>query len=760
MKEKIVSGLIIMMIIFMSSFNVVSYALENNEDEIVFFKDPNFKEYLMQYDQNNDGELSAKEMESIEEIWLGDQSISNLQGIEYAVNLKSFTWTNDEVYANKNITALSGLTSLTYLNLSDNNISDISVLSDLTSLTVLYLENNNISDIESLSNLTSLEYLDLSNNKNISDISALSSLTSLIELDLSNNRISDISALSDLTNLTSLKLWDNTISDINVLSGLTSLTDLSLWGNNISDISALSNLTSLTDLDISSNQITDISPIENIQTSCEINANYQRFFINIGEVFRNSKIEYELPLIISQIFSYKSIFKGYYRLEELNDDKSYVNEDKTKITIDTSNTGEKNVEFSIVDTSGNSVLNFTINYEVMEYGDKTKEIEFKDENLKRILLEKYDMDSDQKITEYDMKNIYSLELDNSNIQDLSGLEYATNLIHLDLNSNSITDISALSGLTSLTFLNLNWNNITDISALSKLTSLTYLDVSTNNINDISTLSKLTSLTFLDISSNNIEDISELSGLTSLTSLYIINDNIKDINVLSGLTSLMTLNISSNSIEDISTLSKLTSLTSLDISSNIIEDISALSELTLLTSLDISFNNVKDISALSELSSLTYLEFKEQKITLNLGNIPYNSITEVNLPNIFTQYTMRYPGGQIKIIEENVYLGNETKKVTLNTKKLGTNIINIQVQDRWDSIVNFEITYNVLPQKGDINGDGKINTKDWNRMYEYINETVEFSEDELITADINGDGKVNIKDWNRMYEHITEENPLY
>ena len=62
-------------------------------------------------------------------------------------------------------------------------------------------------------------------------------------------------------------------------------------------------------------------------------------------------------------------------------------------------------------------------------------------------------------------------------------------------------------------------------------------------------------------------------------------------------------------------------------------------------------------------------------------------------------------------------------------------------------------------QGDIDGNGKVNGKDWNMMYEYINETRELTEEEFNRADINGDGKVNGKDWNRLYEHITEVNPL-
>ena len=35
-----------------------------------------------------------------------------------------------------------------------------------------------------------------------------------------------------------------------------------------------------------------------------------------------------------------------------------------------------------------------------------------------------------------------------------------------------------------------------------------------------------------------------------------------------------------------------------------------------------------------------------------------------------------------------------------------------------------------------------------------------TEEEFERADINEDGKVNGKDWNRLYEHINETNPLW
>ena len=31
---------------------------------------------------------------------------------------------------------------------------------------------------------------------------------------------------------------------------------------------------------------------------------------------------------------------------------------------------------------------------------------------------------------------------------------------------------------------------------------------------------------------------------------------------------------------------------------------------------------------------------------------------------------------------------------------------------------------------------------------------------LACGDVNGDGKVNTKDWNRIYDHVEETNPLW
>lgn len=104
-----------------------------------------------------------------------------------------------------------------------------------------------------------------------------------------------------------------------------------------------------------------------------------------------------------------------------------------------------------------------------------------------------------------------------------------------------------------------------------------------------------------------------------------------------------------------------------------------------------------------------------------------------------------------------------EKISDIKSKLGNDEVNIKVNTETIS-TGTEFSYNgekyIAIVYGDINGDGKINIKDWNMMYKYINGTRKFTEQELKSSDVNKDGKVNIKDWNRLYKHINGTNPLF
>ena len=121
-------------------------------------------------------------------------------------------------------------------------ITDLTGIEYALNLNSLFLQGNNITNLAPLATLTTLEYLYLAGNHSITDISPLSSLTGLKRLYLDFNRISDIHPLAGLTALTHLGLTHNSISDVNPLAGLYNLEILHIQNNSIADHSPLDGL--------------------------------------------------------------------------------------------------------------------------------------------------------------------------------------------------------------------------------------------------------------------------------------------------------------------------------------------------------------------------------------------------------------------------------------------------------------------------------------------------------------------------------------
>ena len=210
--------------------------------------------------------ISAAEMETLTSLTAQDSSISNLTGLEAAMNLTILKLGDNSV---SDISPLTGLTKLTELQLWDNAISNISAVAGLTQVTRLYLWGNTISNISAVASLTNLTQLRLGENS-ISNISALAGLTSLTFLSVKENSISDISAVAGLTNLTELRIGNNAITNISAVAKLTNLVWLDAPNNSISDISAVANLTNLTSLMLTGNTISDISTLTGLTKLVEL----------------------------------------------------------------------------------------------------------------------------------------------------------------------------------------------------------------------------------------------------------------------------------------------------------------------------------------------------------------------------------------------------------------------------------------------------------------------------------------------------------
>ncbi|KPU43701.1 N-acetylmuramoyl-L-alanine amidase LytC precursor [Oxobacter pfennigii] len=135
-------------------------------------------------------------------------------------------------------------------------------------------------------------------------------------------------------------------------------------------------------------------------------------------------------------------------------------------------------------------------------------ITFKDDNLEDGIRSKIKK-SRGTIYKSDVLGVTDLKLDRDGIEDLSGLQYFTNLKSLDLGQNDIEDISPLGSLVKLETLRLDNNYIEDITPLRNLTNLTYLDLKVNYISNISPLKSLVKLTTLYLDDNAISDYTPL-----------------------------------------------------------------------------------------------------------------------------------------------------------------------------------------------------------------------------------------------------------
>ena len=185
-------------------------------------------------------------------------------------------------------------------------------------------------------------------------------------------------------------------------------------------------------------------------------------------------------------------------------------------------------------------------------------VDIPDPNLRAAIVETLNIPLNTPITQDDMSRLTRLNVADRGIQNLTGLEFATNLNVLYLDNNPmVTDLRPISGLTQLEHLGMGALREADISPLAQITSLRSLDAAECTLVDISSLSHLTELRNLNARINLIEDITPLANLTNLTHLRLNRNRIVDVSPLAGLTKLEFLEIHHNSIVDHSPLNALT-----------------------------------------------------------------------------------------------------------------------------------------------------------------------------------------------------------
>ena len=248
-----------------------------------------------------------------------------------------------------------------------------------------------------------------------------------------------------------------------------------------------------------------------------------------------------------------------------------------------------------------------------------------DPNLRVVIAEELGKSPNVPITVEEMERLKELgahDPPDRGIQDLTGLQFATNLEVLILGwwrtgtggaGNPVNDLSPIAGLINLRRLYLIGTPVSDLSPLRGLTNLTELHLNDTPVSDILPVRGLTNLTHFSVHGTLVTDLSPIAGLINLTNLAFSSENLSDISPLAGLINLESISCWGHAISDLSPLAGLTKLEGIDFCGGNISDLTPLAGLTGLKKLYVAFEKVSDISPIAGLTGLNRLNFEDNNI---------------------------------------------------------------------------------------------------------------------------------------------------
>ena len=270
-----------------------------------------------------------------------------------------------------------------------------------------------------------------------------------------------------------------------------------------------------------------------------------------------------------------------------------------------------------------------------------------DPNLRAVLTEVLGKAPGAPITAEEIATLTHLRPVRPDIQDLTGIQFATNLEMFDMQwspEGLLSDLSPLAGLTKLKYLSVSGPSISDLSPLAGLINLELLALFRTSVSDLSPLAGLSKLEWLYFNHAPVSDLSPLAGLTNLETLQFFYAEGPSLVPLKELSRLKILAAGRSQISDISPLAGLINLEVLELfESDGISDISSLASMSKLRRLHLQHNNISDLSPLTSLHNLKWV---------HLGNNNISDISPLNeLPadtNIIWYENPGFPRGGPKI----------------------------------------------------------------------------------------------------------------
>lgn len=582
---------------------------------------------------------------------LSDNRIDNVAALSTLTSLTALDLSGNNV---TDLRPLSSLALLTQLKLAGNVPDSVAPLQFLTQLQELDLARNELTadDLPGLVGLSQLTLLDLSGNE-IEDFSALANFGSEVRFILLGNPAAqggptnfvDLCILSRedatpagqtiramieattqstcaeaataLLSSNALTLTGKSLSDLSPLTTLTHLTNLNLADNTITDVSALAVLTRVTTLDLSGNAITDVRPLAELEqiTSLALSGNPVETDDYLSACILRNEPDLLAPELLTEINVLRDLSQG----------QSCKHSHSRLRTMTTLNLREKGLStLKYIRVAENAVNVLIDDNPVGELGELR--------HLPRLRI---------------------LSAANTGLADDDSLMHLRELRNLDISRNPIGELWALRRMPELQSVSFRDTQVRDIRVLDELPNLQHATMwnapiamnsmlayclvhrfqigmlggarrtvdavmaaavgagqSNQNCRGVEQWSR--SVTALNLNAKQISDLNPLSGMRELTSLTLFNNNISDVRPIRNLRKLKTLNLGKNRLDAIPIVFS-NVLEQLYLTENRITSPSAVSRYGNLKQLNLRQNRLTNTVGIPSLVRLTYLDLRDNRI---------------------------------------------------------------------------------------------------------------------------------------------------
>ena len=530
-----------------------------------------------------------------------------------------------------NLQALSALTELKELNISNTLIDDLNPLRNLNKLEKLDCSGTPLSNLEALRYASSIKQINLSSTQ-VTNIAVLANLTKLEEADLSKTTVDNFESLASLQNLRTLKVSAMPLTAYSNIGSLEQLTSLLASNSNPVDLDAIAQLQDLQTLNIDSTAVSDLSALANLQQLRVLQAN-------------NSKISDLSPL--QNLEGLKLIYCDNSMVSKQEAHSFMSQKPECMVIFNT---------FELVEWWNNLPEEWhSIAYSRMELSNPISK-----EQLHQIInIRDVDLENNKKINDLSplkmLYNLESLNVSGCEINNVEALEGLKNLKDLNIDNTSVKSLEPLSKLAKLNVLRCENTGVTDLLPLSGDTKLEKVYADNNGIEVENVMALKEQLPeclvifqtqklnmwwqnlstdwqsyFVDnfdiemtprreqlqqlVDSKNLEinnvlkfsNLEELSLFNRLEEIKVSNTGIADISAISYLPNVKAMIIPNNPVTDISSVSRMEKLEELNVENTSVEDLEAVGKLTNLKSLNIAGTKVKSLKRIRGLVNLEVL----------------------------------------------------------------------------------------------------------------------------------------------------------